>query len=794
MIGKTVSHYKIIEKIGAGGMGEVYLAEDTKLKRKIALKFLPQHLTANDEAIERFKREAQSAATLNHPNIITIHEIGEHEGQTYIAMEYVEGETLRSKIKDYRLSKCNIDPDSSGEIKEIADITIQICEGLSKAHQAGIVHRDIKPENILINSDGQVKILDFGLAKLKGAGNLTKETSTLGTINYMSPEQAQGNEVDQQTDIWSLGVVLYEMLSGELPFKGEYEHAVIYSILNEEPQSNMDINQKLEEIIKKCLAKKLENRYQNTDELKADLLNLNKKSEKSATTNEVSVKNRYKSFIIPVTLFLFLIMIITGYFIFFRTDVFERKNNSLNEWKNSIAVLPFDDLSQNKDQDHFCMGMTEQVLSNLAKLNELKVIARTSVMKYKDTQKSISEISEELDVRNILAGSIQRAGDRIRITVKLINATTGAYLWSENYDSDLQDLFSVQDNVSKSVADVLNIKLKILEFNDEKKYETKNTEAHEYCLKGEFYSRYFILTKKLDDHRPLFLKAEEYFKKSLELDPSYARAKLGLAEHYLSFYFLHGDNEFMDTALEYATEIIAFDPKNVFAIALKGGYYYEMEEFETAFSYLKQALQLNPHAGKANYYMALFYDSKGLYYQSKRHLERAVQVDPLNTLYLHYYGVNLQDLGLFDESEKIFRKLLEFDPNHVLGRWMLFWNNLYTNNFDAAVKIFEEHLKLFPNFQLNNFAKAKIHAIKGKKEQVFAFGDTSVFNYLLLNMDEEAIQLLEKQSKEGSYSYYLIMKLHPWYGAIRSDPRFIEILAQRKEVYEINLRKYEYVE
>ena len=264
MIGKTISHYKILEKLGEGGMGVVYKAEDTKLERKVALKFLPSHTTTDKEAVKRFEREAKAAAALNHPNIITIHEISEFEGQTFITIEYVEGKSLREKVSDSPLS-----------IDETINITVQICEGLSKAHQAGIVHRDIKPENILIDEDGRVKIVDFGLAKLKGVGKLTKEKSTLGTIHYMSPEQTRGEEVDNRADIWSVGVVLYEMITGQCPFKGEYEQAVIYSILNEDPEPvtglRMDISVELERILKRALAKRPSERYQHIDDLLVDL-------------------------------------------------------------------------------------------------------------------------------------------------------------------------------------------------------------------------------------------------------------------------------------------------------------------------------------------------------------------------------------------------------------------------------------------------------------------------------------------------------------------------------------------
>ncbi|MEN8223477.1 MAG: serine/threonine-protein kinase, partial [Acidobacteriota bacterium] len=313
MINKTISHYKILEKLGEGGMGEVYLAEDTKLKRQVALKFLPPEFTRDKEAKKRFIYEAQAAAALNHPNIVTIHEINEHEDKTYISMEYVEGETIKDKVSDGLLP-----------VAEVLEITIQICEGLQKAHDACIVHRDIKPQNIIINQDGQVKILDFGLAKLKGVSQLTKESTTMGTIHYMSPEQAKGLEVDHRADIWSLGVVFYEMLTGELPFKGDYEQAVIYSVLNEEQEPVTGLRTglpvELERIIKKALVKDPLNRYQHADDLLVDLRNINERSRKGLTETKREIfrdKNqRIRRYVLPIVLLLTAIIITGGYFIF----------------------------------------------------------------------------------------------------------------------------------------------------------------------------------------------------------------------------------------------------------------------------------------------------------------------------------------------------------------------------------------------------------------------------------------------------------------------------------------------
>ena len=406
MIGKTISHYKIIEKLGEGGMGIVYKTQDLKLDRFVALKFLPPHLTSSEDEKQRFIHEAKAASALQHNNICNIHEIDETEdGQLFICMDYYEGDTLDKRITEKPLP-----------IDEATDIAIQIAQGLAKAHEKDIVHRDIKPANIMLTSDGVVKILDFGLAKLSTQTKLTKESTTLGTVSYMSPEQAKGEEVDYRTDIWSLGVILYEMLTGQLPFKGEYESAVIYSILNDtqEPVTGLrtGMPMELERIINKCLQKNPANRYQHVDELMVDLRSIKRESESaSIPTKMAHPSKRSKLIKISAAVLSILILIVAGYFI-----LIQPSEKSVSGWENSIAVLPFDDLSPEGDQEWFCDGMTEQIITNLSKIKRLKVIGRTSIMKFKNTNKTLPEIGQELNVSHILEGSIRRHEDNIRVT------------------------------------------------------------------------------------------------------------------------------------------------------------------------------------------------------------------------------------------------------------------------------------------------------------------------------------------------------------------------------------------
>jgi len=376
MIGKSISHYRITEKLGGGGMGIVYKAEDTRLKRTVALKFLPPDLTRDEDAKKRFVHEAQAASALEHPNICNVHEIDEtQDGQMFICMACYEGETLKKKIERGPL-----------KVDEAVNIAVQVAGGLARAHEAGITHRDIKPANVMVTDRGEVKIVDFGLAKLSGRTRVTKTGTTAGTIAYMSPEQSRGEGVDSRTDIWSLGVVLYEMLTGKLPFKGDYEQAVVFSILNEDPEPLRNLRSEvpigLERIVHKAMAKSPGERYRQVRDVLVELETLGTEQETRSMT--------------------------------------------AGRGRKSIAVLPFKSLSESKEDEYFSDGITEDILTQLSRIGDLKVISRTSVMRYKKSEKSLLEIGRELGVATILEGSVRRSGDRVRIVGELIDAQTDA--------------------------------------------------------------------------------------------------------------------------------------------------------------------------------------------------------------------------------------------------------------------------------------------------------------------------------------------------------------------------------
>lgn len=617
MIGKTISHYKIFEKLGEGGMGEIYLAEDTKLDRKVALKFLPKEYTRDREANTRFRREAKAAAALNHPNIVTIYEINEHEYQTYIAMEYVEGNTLKDLVTGHPLP-----------ITNVIDITIQICEGLQKAHQAGIVHRDIKPQNILIDKDNRVKILDFGLAKLKGESQLTKEQSTLGTIHYISPEQIQGKVVDHRTDIWSLAVVLYEMLTSQLPFKGEYEQAIIYSIINDNPDSitteRTGIPPGLERIAIKALEKNPAERYQHINELLVDFRKLIKDSrpeefgfQKKGNRNK---SERSRKHLVPVFIPLAIILLVGGFFLFkgiLKKDTSPRSSGLTTEKKKTIAVLPFADMSPKKDQEYFCDGIAEELINTLTKVSGFQVTARTSAFSFKGKNLDIPTLGKKLNVEMVLEGSVRKEGDNLRITAQLIKVSDGYHLWSEAYNRKLKDVFTIQENISRSIVDKLKINLLTGEEEKLEKRHTTDIEAYNLYLKG----RYFWGKRTEEGLK----KSLDYFQLTIDKDPQYALAYVGKADAY--------------TILTY------------------WGYLTPKKAFPKAKVLVKKALQIDDSLAEAHTTLAwICLDYDWDWSAAEERFKKALKLNPGYTTTYHWYAAYFESMGQFEEGLKMRRK------------------------------------------------------------------------------------------------------------------------------------------
>ncbi len=638
MIGQTISHYKILQKLGEGGMGVVYKAEDTKLKRTVALKFLSPQAVGTEEDKNRFIHEAQAAAALNHPNICTVYEIDEYEDQSFIAMEYVEGESLKAKIKSGPL-----------QIDEAVEIAVEIAEGLEEAHSKGIIHRDIKSANIMLTTAGRVKVMDFGLAKSSGRTQLTQAGTTVGTVAYMSPEQGRGDPVGFQTDIWSLGIVLYEMLTGELPFKADYEQATIYLIMNEETPSirsrRSDVPRKLEQIIEKALKKDIGERYASAEDLRKDLESLLETRRPRTTEREASAK----------------------------------------ESKPSIAVLPFRDMSSQRDQEYFCEGIAEELINALVKLKDLRVAARTSAFQFKEHDSDIKTIGHKLEVKTVLEGSIRKAGNRLRITAQLINIEDGFHIWSEKYDRELDDIFAIQDEISLAIVKKLKVKLLGEERSALVKRHTINQEAHNLYLKGlYFWNR---------RHEGGMKRAMECFRQAIDKDPGYALAHVGVADTYniTGMFGYLPPKEAFPKAIAAAKKALEIDDTLGEAHASLGfaKTFYEWD-WSAAESEFIRAIELSPNYATAHEWYGLYLTVTGRFDEGINEAEKARDLDPLSLIINAIVGLLYYFARRYEESIANQKKTLELDPNFLIANGWIVMAYAENGMCDRAIRIMSQ--------------------------------------------------------------------------------------------------------
>jgi len=764
--------YRIIEEIGRGGMGVVYKAEDLKLKRCVALKFLPPRLIDSLELKERFLIEAQAAAALSHPNICVIYEVGESEERPYIAMEYVEGETLRDKIKQEPLKP-----------EEALDYAVQIAAGLGEAQGKGIIHRDVKSANIMVTEKGQAKVMDFGLAKLRGGSSLTKSQTTLGTVAYMSPEQARGDDLDQRTDIWSLGVVLYEMLAGKLPFRGEHDQSVIYSILHEEPESlkkvRADTAPELEQIVGQALAKKPADRYQTMEEFREDLEAV------AEGFRPLKARQRVRRRIFGLNAASLLASALAILLVLFGLNVGGIRDRLLGRSASparaiKMAVLPFANLTGDPEQEYLNDGVTQEMITQLGGLHpeRLSVIARTSVMRYKKGDTPIDKIGRDLGVEYVLEGSTQRQANRVRIAAELIRVRDQTQLWAKTYERDLSSFLAVQNEVAQGVAEALALKLLPAEQTRLTSARTVNPEVYDAYLKGMFY-----VSQNIPES---FEKGMRYLHQAVEIDPGEPLSYAGLAQGYITLG--HGGVEQLDSfprARAAAEQALKLDPNMAEAVGALAdvALYYEWD-WTKAEELFKRALDLNASVAMTHYHYAWYLVIFDRLDEAISEHKLARDLDPLRALNTGWLGELYNYAGRSDEAIVEAKKAIELNPSFwpsfkVLSR-AYSTKGMHQEAIAAAMRLIElDPVRGYAHLILAYVAagqREKALAIVPKLER-----DSRGFNavglaYLALGDKDTALQVLEDAYKAHQSTVPWIRARGYGWDSMHEDPRFQDLV------------------
>jgi len=776
--GKTFAEkYKVIEELGRGGMGIVYKAQDTKLKRTVALKFLPPELTHLPEVKERFRREAQAAAALDHPHICTVYEVDEDEGKAFISMAYVEGQSLKKRIEQGAL-----------KTDEALDIAVQVAEGLLEAHRKGVVHRDIKSANIMVDKKGQAKIMDFGLAKVAGGSLVTREGTTLGTAAYMSPEQARGEPVDHRTDIWSLGVVLYEMLSGQLPFRGERESSVMYSIEHKEPKPLKDINPdipaELEQIVGKALTKNPQDRYQHIGELLDDLNSISKgfvpPKIKSAMRRARIAKIK-RAYLYGGIGALFILLVAAGlYFFALRSQAIA-----------SIAVLPIENVNSDPETEYLSDGITETIINKLSQLPRLKkVISRDSVFAYKGQKIDPKKIGQELDVKAVLTSRMIQRGDELSLSVSLINTTDNSHIWGEKYTRRLEDIFEVEEEIATAITKALQLKLKGEEKQPLTKRYTDNTEAYKLYLKAGY-----AMGKATEEE---FQKCFDYLQQALEEDPTYALAYSGLAGLYamLGYFKLLPPEDAYPRAKAAAVKALELDENlaEAYDNLAVVKFFYEWD-WTGAQNEIKRAIELNPNLEGAHAAYSYYYNIMGRREEAIAKITRALELNPLSEWMNTYYGFMLLLARQHDQAIKHLQKALKIYPNNFNLHMNLGWNYSLKGRHDEAIKETEKAVELSGNNPMMVGRLGRVLAVAGRREEAMKILNEMLEQskaqriyvspyyiaviYLKLGQKDKAFKWFEK-AYEVRDDMIIHLNADPDFDPISSDPRFQALLKKMK--------------
>ena len=785
MIDETISHFRVIEKLDEGGMGVVYKAIDTRLNRPVALKFLPDKIARDSQALERFRREAQAASALNHPGICTIYDIGEHDGRAFIAMEFIDGETLRSHIHGKALP-----------LEETLRLGIQIAEALDAAHSEGIIHRDVKPANIFVTRRGQAKVLDFGLAKLvpKGIANAdsdsggatTDSTSIVGIISgtpaYMSPEQVRGDNLDGRTDIYSLGLLLFEMATGRQAFSGGTGGVIIEAVLTRSPVPartiNPEIPPQLEEIISKALHKDREQRYQHVGEVRAELQQLERGPDSGWRARQETAQSVLSSN--------------TGRL---QTTAEQKAADSTAQTSaprtervsriiDSIAVLPFENASRDAEHEYLGDGIAGSLINILATIPKLRVMAQSTVFRYKGRGMDAQAVGRELNVRAVLTGRIMQSGGALRIGTELVDVPTGSQLWGGQYDRKPGDIFAIQDEISGEISEKLRLKLTRAEKKRLTKRETVDAEAYRLYLKGRHH-----WNKWTEEG---FYKAIEYFQEAVEKDPSYALAYTGVADSYV----LLGWNSYLPPkdafpkAKRAAMGALRLDPDLGEAHTSEAAVLWLHDwRWPEAGSEFRRSLALSPSHPTASHWYAEHLMTMGRHAEAIEQMKKSQELDPLSLIISVAIGWAFYMGRKYDEAIEQFRRTVELDPNYPVTYWILGLVLRKMGRYEMAIAEGEKGVNLSGGSPLMKAALAQTLATAGASERALQILDELIelakqkyvashfFAGIHIGLGEQdrAMEYLEKSYEEHSH-WLMYLHMDPGMDSLRSYQRFQDLL------------------